>query len=211
VPRCIGKETESVAEESAATGDTRRRELEVLTRILADLQGLDPEGRLRVLRTVSTYYQFSPTPEPHVPIGVPEDSRPGPFSEDRSISPKNFIMQKQPQTDVERVASLAYYLTHYRDLPHFKSLDISKVNTEAAQPKFANANTAVENATKTGYLAAAAKGYKQLSGPGELFVLKLPDREAAKLAMATVRSKRKARKSTLAEESPLVENEGAET
>jgi hypothetical protein len=120
-------------------------------------------------------------------------------------------MQKQPQTDVERVASLAYYLTHYRDLPHFKSLDISKVNTEAAQPKFANANTAVENATKTGYLAAAAKGYKQLSGPGELFVLKLPDREAAKLAMATVRSKRKARKSTLAEESPLVENEGAET
>lgn len=197
-----------MADESVVTDDKRRRELELLNRILADLQELDPEARLRVLRTVSTYWQFSPTLQPRPPMGATEESRPGPFSEDRSMPAKNFIMQKQPQTDVERVACLAYYLTHYRDTPHFKTLDISKLNTEAAEPKFSNATVAVENATKTGYLVPATKGNKQLSGPGELFVLKLPDREAAKLAMATTRSKRKARKANRGEGSPLVEIEG---
>ena len=197
-----------MADESVVTDDKRRRELEILNRILAHLQELDPEGRLRILQTVSTYNQFSPTVQPRPSIGAPEDSRPGAFSEDRSISPKNFIMQKQPQTAVERVACLAYYLTHYRDTPYFKTLDISKLNTEAAQPKFSNAALAVDNAAKTGYLVPATKGNKQLSAPGELFVLKLPDREAASAAMATTRSRRKARKPNQRDESPLVYIEG---
>ena len=103
-------------------------------------------------------------------------------------------MQKQPLTDVERVASLAYYLTHYRDTPHFKTLDISTLNTEAAQPKFSNAAVAMDNATKMGYLVPATKGSKQLGAAGELFVQKLPDRDAAKAAMANLRPRRKARK-----------------
>lgn len=53
--------------------------------------------------------------------------------------PKEFMVQKRPRTDIERVACLGFYLTHYRDTPHFKTLDISKLNTEAAQPKFTNA------------------------------------------------------------------------
>jgi hypothetical protein len=191
-----------VADESAVTDEKRRRELEILKRILGDLQELDPEGRLRVLQTASTYYQLSPTLQPRPPVSGSDDGRPGPFSEDRSISPKDFIMQKQPQTDVETVACLAYYLTHYRDTPHFKTLDISKLNTDAAQPKFSNAPVAVDNAMKTGYLVPATKGNKQLSGPGELFVLKLPDRDAARVAMATTRLRRKSKKASQGEESP---------
>jgi hypothetical protein len=116
-------------------------------------------------------------------------------------------MQKQPSTDVERVACLAYYLTHYRDTPHFKTLDISSLNTEAAQPKFANATVSLDNATKMGYLVPAIKGTKQLSAAGEVFVQKLPDREAAKTAMAGVRPRRKNRKGSQRAEAEPSEGE----
>ena len=116
------------------------------------------------------------------------------FSKDRPISPKEFLLKKQPRTDVERVACLAYYLTHYRDQPFFKTLDISKLNTEAAQIKFSNPAKAVDNAAMLGYLAQATKGSKQISAPGELFVDALPDREAAQTAMASARPRRKNKK-----------------
>ena len=104
------------------------------------------------------------------------------------------MLEKQPRTDVERMACLAYYLTHYRDQPSFKTLDLSKLNTEAAQPKFANAANATNNAVKRNYLVPSTKGQKQLSAPGERFVLALPDRDAARLAMAAVRPRRRARR-----------------
>src|SRR6185312_8399188 len=100
------------------------------------------------------------------------------------------MREKAPVTDVERMACLAYYLTHYRDTPHFKTLDLSKLNTEAAQPKFANAANTTNNSVKRGYLVPSTKGQRQLSAAGERFVLALPDREAAKSAMMTVRPRR---------------------
>jgi hypothetical protein len=99
-------------------------------------------------------------------------------------------MKKQPRSDVERIACLGYYLGHYRDQPHFKTLDISKLNTEAAQSKFSNAANAVNNATTYGYLVPASKGMKQLSAGGEMFVEALPDRDAAAAALANTRPKR---------------------
>jgi len=100
-------------------------------------------------------------------------------------------MEKQPKTDVERLACLAYYLTHFRELPHFKTIDLSKLNTEAAQPKFSNPAFSARNAVNYGYLAPATKGQKQLSAAGELFVRNLPDREAAKAAMSAATKRRK--------------------
>ena len=116
------------------------------------------------------------------------------FSEDRSIPPKQFMAEKQPKADVERVACLAYYLTHFRDTPYFKTLDISKINTEAAQIKFSNPTVAVENAAKMGYLVPASKGNKQISHIGEQFVQALPDREKAKAIMMQARPRRKKRR-----------------
>jgi hypothetical protein len=107
------------------------------------------------------------------------------------VSPKDFLLDKKPRTDVERVACLAYFLTHYRDTPFFKTIDISKLNTEAAQPKFSNAAKAVDNATNSRYLVPGAKGNKQLSATGELFVQALPDRESAKSAMISQRPRRR--------------------
>jgi hypothetical protein len=104
------------------------------------------------------------------------------------------LLEKQPRTDVERIACLAYYLTHYRDTPHFANIDLAKLNTEAAQPKFSNTAYSANNALYQGYLAAAAKGQKQLSAAGEQFVRALPDRDAAKTAMSLAKPRRPPKK-----------------
>lgn len=193
---------DSVVVETRVAGSTSEAtELEIWTSIVGLLQKADAEARERILQSVATFLRISfssssaktpPQPfysQPHA------SSQPQPsFSEDRTISPKQFMMEKQPRTDVEKVACLAYYLTHYRDTPHFKTLDISKLNTEAAQIKFANPTVAVNNSEKQNYLVAATKGSKQLSALGEQFVQALPDREKARATMVNARPRRKNRK-----------------
>ncbi|HEV2416655.1 MAG TPA: hypothetical protein VGX94_02525 [Terriglobia bacterium] len=183
----------------SATIEVRRGsdDLMILNEILAAFRKLQPEVQERMLNTVATFLGIghlsaNPLTLPHQ--GGPRASLETTFSEDRSISPKQFMLEKQPKTDVERVACLAYYLTHYRETPHFKTLDISKLNTEAAQLKFSNAAVAMDNATKTSYLVPASKGTKQLSAIGEQFVLALPDRDKARSIMASARPRRKSRR-----------------
>ena len=108
-------------------------------------------------------------------------------------SPKDFLFQKQPNTDVEKVACLAFYLTHYRNTKHFKTLDISKLNTEAAQRKFANPASTVNNAMQKGFLAPVSGGMKQLAAEGERFVDELPDQAAAKAAFGNRKARRQRR------------------
>jgi len=117
------------------------------------------------------------------------------YSEDTSMSAKDFLLEKQPRTDVERIACLAYYLTHYRGMPHFKTIDLSMLNTEAAQPKFANTAYSSNNAVKLGYLVPSTKGQRQLSAVGERFVRALPDREAARAALEAVRRRPRTKRS----------------
>jgi hypothetical protein len=174
------------------------RELEALTAIVQALRSLEPEGRARVLASVVTLLNLpNPggtrwAPPQDLASRQPSSTEPGTaaFSEDRTPSPKEFLNEKRPGTDVDRVACLAYYLTHYRDTPHFRTLEISKLNTEAAQLKFSNAAYAVDNATKAGLLVPASKGSKQLSAVGEMYVQALPDRSTAKSVMANARPRR---------------------
>jgi hypothetical protein len=105
------------------------------------------------------------------------------------------MMDKRPVTDIERVSALAYYLTHYRGQAFFKTLDISQLNTEAAQIKLSNPSVALDNAIRAGLISQATKGTRQLSASGELYVQALPDREAAREAIKHVRPRRKARRS----------------
>lgn len=169
-------------------------EIKILGDLLVLLKGVDATARERLLQTASTYFAVAPQKTNAVSASSAGASRGTSFSEDRSISAKDFIMQKQPPTDVERVACLAFYLTHYRDVRFFKTLDISKLNTDAAQVKFSNPGYAVANAEKAGLLAPAQRGQKQLSAVGEQFVLALPDRDAAKAALANLRKRRKTKK-----------------
>jgi hypothetical protein len=176
----------------ASHGDADTHDLEALAAVLPEVitsfKKVNSESRKRLLSTVATFFGIDASHASQGPSArVAEPS----FSEDRSISPKEFLRQKQPHTDVERVACLAYYLTHYRDTPYFKTLDISQLNTDAAQIKFANAANSVNNAATYGYLAATTKGNKQLTAAGEAFVEMLPDRDAARDAMASARPRRR--------------------
>ena len=158
----------------------------VVDKVIQDLLPFDPYSRLRVYRTVGTFFGFEdsyPKVVKDADSGVPANvSREPRFSSKEELTPKEFLLQKQPNTEVERAACLAYYLAHYRDAPYFKTTDISRLNTEAAQIKLSNASQTVNNAVKAGYLTTAAKGMKQLSAQGEQYVEALPDRDAAKEA-----------------------------
>ena len=122
---------------SDAPQNVDRKVRDAVQKVIDVLINFDDETRTRVLqppqhfinwirqsRTVQTEQQLMlPTGKD---LGIPS------FSDRQELSPKEFLFQKQPKTDVERVACLAYYLTHYRGTPHFKTVDISKLNTEAA-------------------------------------------------------------------------------
>lgn len=188
-----------MSEEEVKDGEEAQqldRLTEVLPAVISAFRRLDDDGRRKLFRTVGSIFGFDSDVSPVSATRTPVEIAPGRFSKERPISPKEFLLQKQPRSDVERVACLAYYLTHYRDQPHFKTLDISKLNTEAAQIKFSNPSLSVNNAEKMGYLAQASRGTKQISAPGEMFIAALPDRDAAHAAMAKARPRRKSRRAT---------------
>lgn len=174
-------------------------DLNIFNKIINTLKELSKDDINRIIQMVNLYFKLPTnkflnqeiTKSSNIPSSYPT------FSEDRSMSPKQFILDKNPVTDVERVACLAYYITHYRKQLHFKPLDISMLNTEAAQRKFANAQMAVANATTRGYLVDVGKGLKQLSAAGEIYVQKLPDKQAAQEVMAKFRKKKAKKTSNL--------------
>jgi hypothetical protein len=188
-------------------------EFAALQAVISALQPIDPAARQRIFDSAATFLDIDrPAPRHRATgealsspgVGTADTSRqqyPG-FSEDTSMSPKEFLFQKQPRTDVERIAALAYYLAHYRDTPQFKTIDLTKLNTEAAQPKFSNAASSANNAVKQGYLVPTTKGQRQLSAAGERFVAALPDRDAARAAMNAGSPRRRTRKPAGAKSKP---------
>ena len=149
---------------------------EVLRQIIDLLEPLNDDDRERTVRSMLAFFGMD---EKLSPNHKPESREPI-FSGHEELSPKAFLAEKEPQTDVERVACLAYYLAHYRDMQHFKTLDISKLNIDAAQKKFSNPTAATNNALRRGFLAVAPAKQKQLSAVGEQYVDALPDMQAAK-------------------------------
>ena len=184
-----------------SSAGTQLAEFEALQAIIGVLRDLDDVARQRILASAATFLGLGLPHDakgnaPSVSMQVSQGSPAGrlPFSEDTTMSPKDFLMEKAPRTDVERIACLAYYLTHYRGTQHFKTVDLSLLNMEAAQPKFSNTAYSSNNAVKLGYLVPSSKGQRQLSALGERFVQTLPDRAAAKGVLTSLRRRLRAKR-----------------
>lgn len=109
---------------------------------------------------------------------------------------KSFIATKRPKTDVEKIACVAFFLTHYASTAKFKTTDLERIATDAAID-ISNFPRAVDNATRQSkFLAKAGAGTKQISILGETVVEALPDRDAVAAALKEKPTRRRKRKST---------------
>jgi hypothetical protein len=157
-------------------------EVKALGIVLNAVEGLTEEQRQFVLKTALERFNVSVAVQP-VPKTSPASVKADGSStvEGSDTTPKHFMATKRPTNDVQRIACLAFYLTHHRDQPHFKTVDLTTLNVESASPKMGNPAQAVANATKvSGYLAAAGGGKKQLTTLGEQIVAALPDQEVVR-------------------------------
>ncbi|HMG41157.1 MAG TPA: hypothetical protein VK611_07490 [Acidimicrobiales bacterium] len=151
------------------------------------LEPLDPEQRGRAmqwLRAALDVTDLGGDAAPGAPAanGTQGPGEGGPPSS--PPSPRAFIAQKKPKSAAERIACLAYYLTHYRGTPTFNTRALTDLNTDAAAPRFANPSRDVDNADRSsGFLVTAGERTKQLTVRGEALVVALPDREAVKQAL----------------------------
>lgn len=181
-----------------------RRPLRV---IIDALYGVDGEARARIIRSVVEFFGLDafngasqrPRQSSHVPpsnLQIKSNDRQSRFADRETLSPKDFLHDKQPQTDIDRVACLAFFLSHYRGSPHFKTIDISKLNTEAAQIKLSNPTDSIKNAVRRGLITSAGKDTKQISAVGERYVDALPDRSAAAAGLKATRARSHRKKST---------------
>lgn len=108
-----------------------------------------------------------------------------------TLTPKRFMSDKKPSSEIERLTCLAYYLLKYRNKTAFKTLDLNKLNRDAAQPEFSNATVFARNAVQAEYLSKAGGGSKQITAFGEMVVEALPDREKVKKVIEDQRSSRR--------------------
>ena len=113
-------------------------EFAALQTVIGALQPLDSEARTRILASVATFLRAPAQEAAHADssreaiAGGMDRSVPPPYSESAVMSPKEFLLEKQPRTDVERIACLAFYLTYYEETPSFRTLDLSKLNMRAS-------------------------------------------------------------------------------
>lgn len=186
--------------------ENKKSEFEIVSKIISLLENIEKEKQIHILTTVETWLKISDSSKPSLGTtkktgywdfdSTKDSSKKMPkFSGRKDLSPKQFMLEKQPRTDVERMACLAYYLTHFRDTPQFKTNELSKLNTEAAQRKFSNATFTAKNAAKARYFVPASKkGHRQLSADGEQIIAALPSREAVAVVRQRMRPRKSAKK-----------------
>jgi hypothetical protein len=153
----------------------------------AALQPLDDDQRQRAIQWLIPALGVTAEVEPsgNTPADPLAGAQPSAGSgSSRALKVKDFMTQKKPTTAVERMACLAFYLTHMRDQPVFKTPDLVALNTEAAGMKFANARRDLNNADhQSGFVVSAGGGDKQITSRGEAVVVALPDREKVAAAL----------------------------
>jgi len=171
------------------------QELEALKSVLDAVSPLGDEAREFVFRTAAQRLKLDKI-LPHGEGSAEAKNVHTAASGDEAIestNPKEFLRQKKPNSELQRMVCLGFFLTHARNTAHFKTVDLTNLNTEAAGGRFSNASATVRNATnQSHYFAPAGKGgLKQITALGEDYVRALPDQEAAKQVSTSHRPARR--------------------
>lgn len=173
------------------------KELSALASVLKALSPLEEKSREFVIRTAADRLSIAADATKHKKDqsnGSPSNQEGlAPTDSLDEIEPKRFIAMKKPRTELERIVCLGFYLTHARKTPHFKTSELTALNTDAAGGKFSNPSVTVRNATsQSRFFAPAGKdGKKQITPLGEDYVKALPNVEAAKAVLASNRPARR--------------------
>ncbi|WP_462252724.1 hypothetical protein [Ferruginibacter sp.] len=115
-----------------------------------------------------------------------------------TTSIKDFLVQKKPHDNAEKIACIVYFLEKVQGLDGVKNMDIIQGNKDGRQPSFSNASVFINHAiSRQHFLTSIGGSKKALSAKGEAIVNALPEREAVSKALAEHASKKKtAKKST---------------
>jgi hypothetical protein len=171
------------------------QELEALEAVFHAVEPLDEEKRSFVLSTVIHRLGVRIGFMGNAQVGGAGIPPTGQQQVGADTTPKLFLKNKHPVTDVQRIACLAHYLTHQRQTPHFKTQDLTALNTEAAGDKIGNAAQAVKNATNQNhFLSPAGKSRKQITALGEEVVNALPNQETVKAVIGAETAGRRRRR-----------------
>jgi hypothetical protein len=175
-------------------------ELKAMEAALKALEPLDSEQRIRAVTWLQQALGVNGVaPSAQVGSATPS-AAPAPPAPNASqtagpaetqLTPKEFLALKNPQTDVERLTVLAYYLSKNRDMASFKTAELEDLNKEAAGRRFSNAPNTAKNAVKKNYLTAAGGRERQITHLGEKVVEAMPDRDAVEAALDAVPKPRK--------------------
>jgi hypothetical protein len=161
------------------------------------LETLSDEERQRVFDWIQLKYRIGASSAKSA-ISLTSSS----FQPVPSLSPtgsiKDFLVQKRPIDNYEKIACIVYYLEKVQGVEGVKTSQITQGNKDARQAPFSNAAVFVSHAAvRHGLLTQIGGGKKALSAKGEAVVEALPDREKVSIAMAEYAgNKKSAKKST---------------
>lgn len=184
-----------------ATRNPFNQELQALAAVLDALGPLDEKARTFVLRTAIERLELSISvgnagKGERIARAVRDDEDTdrnggGSARDGETPSAKDFLKDKKPASDVQHIAVLAYYLTHYGDKDEFNTQDLMALNTTARGRRITNPTRAVDNATRSGGILIPGTGssrMKRLSTHGEEVVDALPDQDAVKALLKTAKT-----------------------
>jgi hypothetical protein len=164
-------------------------EVKAMDTALNALSPLDQDEQRRVLSWLTDKLKLSgsvsPGPPPLALPATPQQATvpPPPGGPGSGLTPKQFMAEKKPKTDAERITCLAYYMTNQRGTKEFKTNELTALNKEGAGSPFSNAAVAANNAMRDQYMAPAGGGKEQITVRGEAVVEALPDRSKVQAAL----------------------------